>query len=186
MCSGVFAMQSSGLSSAMQIASVLWAVVHCGDDQWPVRVVCITFWLSPITLSLTFRLHHIAVRIHPDFSHFVWNIHAVAFLPPMNWYFLHIAQKPKRLMLPLAKKFQRLPCHSCSKCFQSVLPSVWFCSPNYQSHQKIKSKARLHYLGKPSFKKKRIFMKTFHKMVTPPPHCFYEILILIFLAFLGA
>ena len=145
MCSGLFTIQSSGLSSATQIASVLWAVVHCGDDQWPVRVVCITFWLSPITLSLTFRLHHIAGRIHPGFSHFVWNIHAVAFLPPMNWYFLHIVQKAE-VNAATCKKFQLLQCHSCSKCFQSVLPSVWFCSPNYQSHQKIKSKARLHYL----------------------------------------
>ena len=93
MCSGLFTIQSSGLSSATQIASELWAVLHCGDDQWPVRVVCITFWLSPITLSLTFRLHHIAGRIHPGFSHFVRNIHAVAFLPAMNWYFLHIAQQ---------------------------------------------------------------------------------------------
>ena len=32
-------------------------------------------------------------------------------------------------------------------------------------------------LGKPSFKKKRNFMKKFHKTVPPPPYCFYEILI---------
>ena len=38
-------------------------------------------------------------------------------------------------------------------------------------------------LGKPSFKKKRFFMKNFHKMVTPPPpitYCICEILIQIF------
>ena len=37
-----------------------------------------------------------------------------------------------------------------------------------------------HHNGSHCLKKKRNFMKTFHKMVTPPLYCFYEILILIF------
>ena len=70
----------TGIYASFNIIVSQWTAVQCGDDRWPVRVVCITFWLWPITLSLTFRLHHIAALHtssppHMGFSHFVWHIH---------------------------------------------------------------------------------------------------------------
>ena len=95
----------------------------CSDDQWAVRVVCITFWLWPITLSLTFRLHHIAVHTSSNCSSWhgflylflfdtfmlCWYIHAVAFLPAMKWYFL--CGESRQSLMPLVKKLQPFQCH---------------------------------------------------------------------------
>ena len=61
--------------------------------------------------------------------------------------------------------------------FDAYLHSVVEQIRELVSFQRSEHIVLFRLLGKHSRKKKRNFMKKFHKTVTPPPYCFYEILI---------